>query len=157
MSWYSKNPVIPLSRWWTCPGDWHVCASQWQGWEKKNILKGGWVGGSLELILNDDLELSVLWISAWCPRIQFSMCGAYTSNITIQWGCLEMQSFVSTLNCWHWEPKVWALSGHWINVMHRAIWGSFHWEECSAVIQMCWKHSLWPAVVSSPFCSHFYI
>ena len=134
-----------------------VCGWQWQGWEKENILKGGWLGESLELVLDDDLELAVLWISAWCPRIQFSMCAASINSVTIQWECLEMQSFVSTPDYWHWEPEVWVLSIHWINVMHRAIWDSFHRGECSVVIQTCWEHSLWLAVVSSSTLLTFYI
>ena len=134
-----------------------VCGWQWQGWEKENILKGGWLGESLELVLDDDLELSVLWISAWCPRIQFSMCAACISSVTIQRRCLEMQSLVSTPDYCHWEPEVWVLSILWINVMHRAIWGSSHWGECSVVIQMCWEHSPWLAVVSSPILFTFYM
>ena len=81
------------------------------------------------------------------------MRGAYTSNISIQWECLEMQSLVSNPDYCHWEPEVWVLSIHWINVMHRAIWDSSHWGECSVVIQMCWEHSPWLAVLFTFYIS----
>lgn len=142
--------------WSLCPGDvgfrgpaclWLTVTGMGKGKHPQRRMSRGKSG----MVLADDLELSVFWISAWCPRIQFSMCGAYTSNITTQWECLEMQSLVSTPDYWHWEPEVWVLSIHWINLMHRAIWDSFHWGECSVVIQMCWEHSM----TDSGFIPHF--
>ena len=85
------------------------------------------------------------------------MCAACISSVTIQRRCLEMQSLVSTPDYCHWEPEIRVLSILWINVMHRAIWDSSRWGECSVVIQTCWEHSPWLAVVSSPILFTFYV